>query len=402
MEITPFAAVDVGTSRIRVAVGIPREDDHIQVLGMGECISSGIMKGEVVNFDKALTVVRAALEQAEEISGASIKSAYMALTGGHFQTIVNRGSIPILDNNMEILEEDVESVVELAGTLNLPPDREKVHSICQHYFLDDHRAVVNPIGMEASKLGADVMIVHGNRSRIRNAVRLLKTVPLEVEDTPVAGLCSALAVLQPEEKVHGALVIDIGGGTTDFLGYADNTIAVAGSLGVGGDHITKDIACGLRISNDVAEALKEQRGTAIVDMTQRLQRLDLPEGAGPEGRVVRIGDLHAITSVRIDEMLAMVKVQVEKDDLLQRFGSGIIFTGGTAHLPRLTDLAEKIFGVACRIGKARDISGLTSASTLPEYATVLGLLRFASRTSRRRENGNGLMGWFSRIWKVST
>ena len=398
MDISPIAAVDVGTSRVRVLVGIPREDDHLQIIGLGECPSQGVRKGEIADFDASLNCLKTALELAEENAGASIKQVFVSVAGGHIQSLVNRGSIPIIDSEMEILQEDVDNVIELAGTVNLPPDRDILHSICQHYYLDDQRGVINPVGMEAAKLAADVLIIHGSRPRIRNLVRLIKSVPLDVEDTPLAGLCAALAVLQPDEKAHGALVIDLGGGTTDYLGYADNTLAVAGSLGVGGDHITNDIARGLRIPIAHAEDIKETTGSAIIDMSQRVKRLELPSETGPEGRVVRIGDLHTITSVRVEEILEMVRAEVDKGDLLQRFGAGVVLTGGGAHMNRVTDLAEKIFGVACRVGKSRDISGLASVSSLPEYATVIGLLRYASRTARRRTGGNGFRRIFNSIF----
>jgi len=398
MDLSPIAAIEIGTSRIRVVVGTMREDDHIQIIGMGECPSRGIRKGDIIDFDAALSCLKIAIQQADENSNVSIKRGFVAISGGHIQSIVNRGSIPVMDSDMEILPDHVDDVLEVAKAINLPPDRSIIHSICQYYYLDDQRGVVNPVGMEASKLAVDVLIVHGNGPRIRNLVKLLKSVPIDVDDTPLAGLCSALAVLQPEEKEHGALVIDMGGGTTDFLGYADSTIAVAGSLAVGGDHITNDIARGLRISISHAERIKEESGSAIINLNARSQKLELPSETGPEGRVVRLGDLHSITSLRAEEMLTMVKAEVDKSDLLQRFGSGVVLTGGGAHLDRMTELVEKTFGMACRVGKSRDISGLATISSLPEYATVIGLLRYASRTAKRSGNQGSLLGFFKRIF----
>ncbi len=397
MELPPIAAVEIGTSRIRVMVGEIREDDHLQIVGLGESPSRGMRKGEIIDMDAALSCLKIALHQAEESADAVIKRVYVAIAGGHVQSMVNRGSIPVVGVDREITPEHIESVQEIAKAISLPPERSIIHSICQHYFLDDQDGVINPLGMEASKLSVDMLILHGVNARIRNLVKLVKSAPLEVDDTPLSGLCSALAVLSPEEKESGALVIDIGGGTIDYLGYADGMIAVAGSLAIGGDHVTNDIARGLGVSFNQAERIKEQSGSAIVNLSDRSKKLELPNETGPDGRVVRVGDLHTITSSRAEEMLTIVRSFVDKGDLLHRFGSGVILTGGGSRLARSEELAEKIFGLACRTGKAREVSGLSTVANLPEYATIVGLLRYAARQTRRSEGPGGFAGLLRRF-----
>lgn len=393
-DLPPIAAVEIGTTCTRVVVGEIREDDHLQIIGVGECPTRGVRKGEIIDRDSALSCLKIALHQAEENADVTIKRVFAPVSGGHIQALVNRGSIPVIGNDREILPEHVENVLEVAKAINLPHDREIIHSICQYYILDDQQGIINPVGMEASKIAADVLIIHGNAPRLRNLEKLITSVPLEVEGMPLAGLCAALAVLQPEDKENGTLVIDLGGGTTNFLGYADSTIAVAGSLAVGADHITNDIARGLRISQSQAERIKDQFGSAIINLASRTQKLDLPSESGPDGRVVRVGDLHTITSLRAEEILTMVKTQVDRGGLLQRFGGGLVLTGGGARLDRTVELAEKVFGMACRIGKSRDVGGLVSIASQPEYATAIGLLRYAARSVRRQESG-GLSG----LWR---
>lgn len=394
MELPPIAAVEIGTSRIRVAVGEIRDDDHLQVIGIGECPSRGIRKGEIIDMDAAQTCLRIALHQAEEASDTQIKTVFVPISGGHIQSLVNRGSIPV-QGEPEIQPEHVEDVQEIAKAVNLPPDRELIHSICQYFYLDDQKGVINPRGMEASKLAVDVLIIHGNSGRIRNLYKLIRSLHLELEDSVLSGLCSALAVLTPEEKENGALVIDLGGGTTDYLGYADSTIAVAGSLAIGGDHISNDLARGLRMSLPNAERVKEQNGSALIHLATRLQKLDLPGDTGPDGRIVKLGDVQTITSLRAEEILNMVRAHVEQGDLLQRFGSGVVLTGGGANLDRMADLASKVFAMPCRVGRSRDVSGLATTANRPEYATVVGLLRYAARAARRTNSS----GTLSSIWR---
>lgn len=399
MDYPPIAALEVGSSHVRVVIGEIREDDHIQVVGLGEAASQGIKKGEITDMDAAVDAVKIALQKAEEHADVEIKRVYVSISGMHMASIVNRASLPI-SGDREILEEHVEHIQSIAKSAPLNPDREIIHSICQHYRVDGHGGVVNPVGMEATKLELDMLIIHGQGTRIRNLVKLVRSVPLEVADTPLAGLCTALAVLSPHEKDIGALVVDIGAGTMDYLGYANGCITVAGSLGVGGDHVTNDIIKGIGVSFPEAARIKELHGSASINLADRLRRLDLPANAGPQGRKVRLGDLHTITSLRSEEMLAMVKTYVDQGDLLQRFGAGIILTGGGSRLSGLTDLAEKMFGMSCHIGRARDISGLADLSAQPEYATALGLLRYAARQSRREAPGgltNILRRWILRV-----
>jgi cell division protein FtsA len=395
MDMPPIAAIEVGTSQVRVLIGEIREDGSLQVLGIGECPSRGVRKSELIDFDAALTCLKIALHQAEENADVEVESAYLAVTGGHIQSVVNRGMIPIVGHDLEIDREHMESVLDMAKAVNLPGDREVIHNICQFYYLDDQRGVVNPLGMEASRLSADVLIVHGNANRMRNLVKLVRTVPIEIDSIALGPLVTGLAVLSPEEKELGVLVIDLGGGTTDYLAYADGAIAATGSLAVGGDHVTNDIAKGLNLALADAERVKAESGSAVVDLATRLQRLDLPADTGPAGRIVKRGDLHTITHLRAEETLTMVKAALDKGDLLQRFGAGVVLTGGGARLSRMTDLTEKVFGLGCRVGRAREISGLASLAGRPECATIIGLLRYAARTREQmhpRPSRGGLLG----------
>jgi cell division protein FtsA len=387
MPLPPLVALEIGTTKVRAMVAEARDDDHLMILGMGECASRGVRKGEIVDFDTALSCVRTALHAAEENSNVSIAQVFVPVSGGHIQGCVNRGSVPVAGAGREISVDDVDYVMEAARAVNLPPDREILHTICQQFYLDDQQGVINPIGMEGSRLSLDMLILFGVRARLRNLVRIARSVPVDVQDVAFGGLCAALAVLTPHEKDNGVLVIDLGGGTTDYVAYAGSCIADAGSLAVGGDHVTNDIARGLRIALGQAEQLKENSGRAIIDLASRGHRIELPADSGPQGRVVRMGDLHIIASLRMEEILSQVKAEVLRNDLLHRFGSGVVLTGGGAYMKDVAPLAEKVFGLPCQVGRPKDVSGLAMATEGPEYATPIGMLRYAVRTARREAAG---------------
>ena len=381
-ESDPIVGLEIGTSKVRALVAQPRDDDHLMIIGLGECPSRGIRKSEVFDFENALSCVRVALQNAEENADVNIRSVYLVVSGGHIQSSVNRGSVPILRDNREITRDDVDHVMDAARAVNISEDREKLHTICQSFYVDGQRGVVNPVGLEGSRLEADMLILHGIRSRLKNMVKIARSVPVDVQDVAFSGLCSALAVLSPTDKENGVLLIDLGGGTTSYVCYAAGAIASAGCLGVGGDHLTNDLARGLRIPQFQAESLKEEYGSATVNPSARAQKIELKNEGGMSKRFIRMGDIQIITSLRAEEILELVKSQID-GDLLRHLGGGIVLTGGGAYLQDMAGKAERIFGLPCQLGKPRDVSGLAVASSSSEYAASIGLLRYAVRTAER-------------------
>jgi cell division protein FtsA len=397
MDLSPVIALELGTTKVRALAGEVRDDDHLMILGLGECPSRGISKSEVVDFDAALSCARTALHLAEENAGVSIKQVHLLVKGGHLRTLINRGSIPLLNQGGEITRDDVEHVLDTARAVNLPGEQEILHSIAQHFYVDEQSGVVSPEGMEGAKLAVDMMIVHGSRTRLRNLIKVVRSVPVDVPDLAFSGLCTALAVLGPEEKAQGALVIDLGGGVTDYVAYAGSAIAAAGSLAVGGDHLTNDLARGLQVTLPQAERLKEEFGSGVVDLAHRSEHVDLSAEGTPRGRFVRLGDLQTITSLRLEEIFTLIREELEKLDVLHYLGSGVFLTGGGAYLNRVVTQAERVFNLPCQLGKPRDVSGLAVATDGPEYAAPIGLLRYAIRTARRPSRGQGLKKWLETL-----
>lgn len=388
MEPAPFIALELGTTKVRALAGEARDDDHLMILGLGECASRGISKSEVVDFDAALSCARNALHLAEENAGVSIKQVHVLVKGGHIRTLVNRGSIPILNRGGEITRDDIQHVMDTARAVNLPGDQEILHSICQHFYVDDQGGVINPEGMEGAKLAVDMMMIHGSRTRLRNLVKVVRSVPVDVQDAAFSGLCAALAVLGPEEKAQGALVIDLGGGSTDYVAYAGSAIAAAGALAVGGDHVTNDLARGLQVTLPQAERLKEEFGSAVVDLAHRGDHVDLSGEGSARSRFVRLGDLQTISSLRQEETFTLIRDELERRDILHHLGSGVYLTGGGAYLNRAAVLAERVFNLPCQLGKPRDVSGLAVATDGPEYAAPIGMLRYAMRTTQKTTRRN--------------
>ena len=400
MPAPPVVALEIGTSKIVALVGELRDDGCVMITGMGERPATGIRKGEIVDFENAVVCVRSALLMAEENGRVAIRQVHLAISGSHVRSVVNRGAVPVIEKAGEVTREDIEQVMEVARAVNLSPDRDILHTICQHFCIDDQQKVIKPEGMEGARLSLDMLVIHGVRSRIRNAVKVVRNLSVDVQDVVFSGLCSALAVLTPEQKKSGAIVIDMGGGTTDYLAYADNIVAAAGTLGVGGDHITNDVALAFSIPTSQAEQLKRRSGSAVVDSQESLGSVKLPAEGGFPARTISLKSLNTVINARADEVLEMVRKRLEEEaGALHHVGAGIILTGGCVWLRGLTKLAEKIFGMPCTIGKPRNVAGLTAAVERPEHATCSGLVQYGFKTSDGREQGSlgdWLKGLFGR------
>ena len=398
-NIPPIVALEIGTTKVRVLVGETREDGQLMITGLGEIPSRGVRKSEIVDIDIALASVRSALELAEESGPVSIHQVHLLLSGGHLECMVNRGSAPVLDESGEIAYEDIDHCMDTARAVSLPAERVPVHTICQRFDIDDHHTVVSPVGMEGSKLSVDMLLLHGVRGRLRNTVKVARSVPVEVHDVAFGGLCAGLGVLTPEQKEKGVLLVDLGGGTTDYVVYARNAIAWAGSIAVGGDHITNDVARGLRIASGQAEQLKESFGDALVDFTVRSQKIAVPAVVGAPDHFVSLYDLHTIIHLRMEETLEMIKAKLERQDLLHLLGSSAVLVGGGSYLKNVDILAQKVFGMPCIIGKPFNVSGLATVTDGPQYAAPVGMLRYGVSTHEKEAEGGVLKNMLRTIFR---
>ncbi len=362
-----MVGLEIGTSKICVVVGEGRPDGTIKILGVGQSPSRGVRKGEIVDFETAMKCVHEAVVDAEQKSDVMIRSVYVAVAGAHIQSFNNRGGITLPEDRDEIDEQDVEDVKINAREVSIPGQNAFLHSIIQHYHVDGQDGVLNPIGMLGHKLEADFHIIHGVRTRIQNTIRCVKELPLEVEDVVFSALASAQVVLTQHQKNLGALVIDIGGGTTDYILYVDGAVKQSGAFGVGGDHITNDISMGLRIPMARAEKLKIEEGSCVL-------------GNCLPGETILLKDVH----LRLRETLELLKRQLEEESFINYAGAGIFITGGCSLLSGIDHLAQEIFEMPAHAAHAQTMSGLTSAFENPQFSTAIGLIKYAQAVQADR------------------
>jgi len=386
-----IVGLEIGTSKVCAVVGESREGGTdpakagLNVIGLGQARSRGVRKGELVDTQQAEEDVRNAIVEAEQMADVEIRSVYLGVTGGHIRGFNNRGMHPVVSADREITGDDVQDVIKNAKAINLPTENSVIHAIRQHFLVDGQDGVTEPVGMLGSRLEVDMHVVHGNTNRLQNAIRLVKGMQLEVDEIVFNGLASSLALLSNEQKELGALVIDIGGGTTDYVVYTDGVIKHTGVLAIGGDHVSNDLAYGLKVPLSRAEKLKLEHGSALMDDAAKSQTVTITNELGLPLKTVNIEHLRRIMSLRLEEIFQLVAQDLEQLGLLDYLRAGVFLAGGGARVPHIAKLAEPILQMPVSLGQTNSVSGLKSALGQPEFVTGIGLAKFGSFKARKRE-----------------
>jgi cell division protein FtsA len=370
-----IVGLEIGTSKVCAVVGEMNADGALNIVGLGQAKSRGVRKGEICDAPAAEEDVRNAIVEAEQMADVEIRSVYLSVTGSHIRGFNNRGVHPVVSADREISEDDVQDVIKNAKTINLPAQHHVIHAIRQHFLVDGQDAITNPVGMLGSRVEVDVHVVHGNLNRLQNAIRAVKGLQLEVDEIVFSGLASSLALLTNEQKELGALVIDIGGGTTEYVVYADGVIKHVGVLAIGGDHVSNDLAYGLKVPLGRAEQLKIEHGTALSDAVGKGQTITIANELG--------------MTMKLEEIFQLIGQDLEQAGLLDYLRSGVFICGGGARIPHIAQLAEQVLQMPVTLGKTNSISGLKSALDQPEFAAAIGLVKFGSFQQKKRGASKG-------------
>ncbi len=369
--------LEIGTTKVCAVVAESRPNGELRLLGVGESPSRGVRKGEIVDFTNASKCVHDALADAEDRSDREIDRVWLGITGGHIHGFNHRNSATLAAES-EITESEIEEVECKEQDLGIPKDHLMLHSIIQRYYVDGQEGVIDPRGMFGSRLEADFHIIHGIANRIHNAVRCVKEFEIDVVDIVVNSVASAQVVLNDHQKRAGALIVDIGGGTTDFLVYQDGAIRHSGVIAIGGDHITNDLCIGLRIPIARAEKLKIEEGSTVVEGIKPSDRITLKNDTGFSGKEVDRRTLNLIIHARLHELFTILRKRVQEAVPEHLLGAGILLTGGCSLTPGIREVAESVFqGTPVNLAHAQSVSGPASAFENPQLSTCIGLTRYA-------------------------
>lgn len=386
--------LDIGTTKICVGVAeiFPDPDEEPRLLCIGQADSHGIRKGEIVDFEAARESVREAVADAESKSDLEIRSAFVGISGGHLGCINNRAGIELPRGRESVTLEDIEAVKLRGLEVSIPQTHCIMHPLVRGYRLDG-REVLDPVEMPGRRLEAEYHLIHGVTTRVQNVVRLVKDVPMETDEAVAAPLAAAMGSLDEAQRERGVLLIDLGGGTTDYIVYRDGTVCHSGCLAVGGDHVTHDVSLGLHIPLSRAERLKVDEGNAVLGVCRPDERILLRAEPGFGAREIEREMLHQIVHCRLREVFELLRDAIGAERHLAHLGAGVVLTGGASQTPGIQHLAEEVFGLPVSQANPPPFSGLTHATEHPQLSTVLGLIEYARVTAGARPP----TGFFARM-----
>ncbi len=389
-----IVGLDIGTTKICAIVG-NMTDEGLDIVGIGTSPSKGLRKGVVINIESTVEAIQKALREAELMAGCEIKSVFAGIAGGHIRGFNSQGVIAI--KNREVNKDDIRRVIDAAKAIAIPMDREVIHILPQEFIIDDQDGIKEPLGMSGVRLEAKVHIVTGAVASAQNIIKSCQRAGVGVADIVLEQLASSEAVLSPDEKELGVALIDIGGGTTDIAIFVDGAIKHTSVLSLGGNHLTNDIAVGLRTPMAEAEKIKQQYGCSLTSMVGKDETIEVPSVGGREARVLSRQLLAEILEPRVEEIFTLVNREIVKSGFEDVIASGVVITGGTSILPGMPELAEQIFNLPVRRGVPRDIGGLTDVVNSPIYATGVGLVKYGSRNMQTRNFSVGEANIFDKV-----
>lgn len=375
-----IVGLDIGTSKVCSAVGEMTEHG-VEIIGIGSHGSLGMRKGVVINIDNTVASIRKAVEEAALMAGCEINTVFTGIAGSHIKAFNSHGVVAV--KTREVTQRDLDRVLDAAKAVAIPTDQEVVHVLPQDYIIDDQDGIKDPLGMSGVRLEARVHIVTGATTAMQNVVKCCNRSGLHVADVALMPLACADAVLTDDEKDLGVALADMGSGTTDITIFHDGTVKHTAVLPIGGNHVTNDIAAGLRTPFADAERIKLRYGCAKASMVAEQVRLEVPSSAGKPQRSVSRQILCEIIEPRMDEVFQLIRREILKSGYENYLGAGVVMTGGSMLLPGAIEAAEIAIGVPVRLGTPRHVGGLLDVIADPIYSSAIGLVLYGIKRQER-------------------
>ncbi|MCG8346146.1 MAG: cell division protein FtsA [Chloroflexales bacterium] len=376
-----IVGIDIGTTKVCTLVAQVQDGGKANILGVGLTPSKGLDKGVVVNIDDAINAIATSVEKAERLSGYRIGTAFVGVAGRHISSLNSRGVVAVSRLDHEITRNDIARAVESAQAVAIPTQREIIHVIPRAYVVDGNEGIRDPIGMSGFRLEVETHIVTGEIMAIQNLIKSVQRAGVEIDDLVLQPLASGEAVLTPEDKDRGVMLVDIGGGTTDVAIFIQGGVWHTSVIPVGGNHFTNDIVYVLHTPHHTAEYLKLRYGCAIADdpSDDESNLIDAETLTAGENQKIDRQVLNEIIQARAEQIVEMIYNEIRRSGYEGLLPAGIVLTGGSAQLPRFDELVREMLGMPVRIGLPTELTGLTDSLESPSYATGVGLLRWGAR-----------------------
>jgi len=391
-KTSQISVVDLGSSKITCVIATRGEEDtSLRVVGVASVPSRGIRKSQIVDIEDVIEAVTETVESAERMAGLAVKEVSVSVSGLHIESQNSKGLVAVQNPDGEITSEDVSRVVEAAKAVPLPTAREILHVIPRFFLVDNQEGIKDPVGMSGVRLEAEAHLITGSSVNLKNLSKVMSEIGVDTRSVTFAGLASSVATLNETEKELGVVMIDIGGGTTSLCVYVDGALSHSAVIPVGAKNITNDIAIGLRVSLDSAEAIKrnlapEEHIAKVLDpknpnSKKQADEIDLHKLGLKDAprKISRKAVVEGIVRPRLNEIFELIKAELIKAGMGGKTPAGLVLTGGGALTYGLGDTARKILNMQARIAIPSGLTGLVDEIKTPEYATVSGLLVLADK-----------------------
>ena len=370
-----IVGIDVGTTQARVIVGEPRPDGTISIIGLGLCPNRGMKKGAIVDLELTVEAIATAAAEAERMCGFKIESAYLGLQGLGTELVKTRGVVAVQTDDREIRGEDLERVIQAARVVPLAPDREIVKVIPREFIVDGYDGIRDPVGMLGVRLAIDAAVVTSSITSLSNLVRCVNRAGINVEGMVLLPLAGAEVALSSDEKELGVFFVDIGGGTTELAFFQQGKLEQIAAIPVGGEHITSDLAMGLRISFLAAEGIKIEYGAASAAAASDESDIEVSSVGSRERRRVSAVEVSRYIEPRVRELLQIIREEMTRMGWPEMPPAGAVFSGGVSQMNGLIDLASLVYETDRVRCAEHDFVGIQN----PIYTNAAGLLYYAYR-----------------------
>jgi cell division protein FtsA len=375
MEAPVVVGIDIGTTKVCTLVARVEGASRLRILGVGIEPSAGIRKGNIVDISAASQAITRSVEKAQRTSGLEINSALVSLAGSHVSSINSRGVVGVTRNVID--QHDITRAMEAARAIAIPHNREIIHVIQRGFIVDGQEGIRMPVGMHGYRLEVEAHIITAGAATVENLRECVQNAGVYVSQFVLNPLASGEVVLSENERQMGVAVCDIGGGTTDLAIYIDGDIWHTMVLAVGGNHVTSDIAHGLRLPISQAEELKKQHGLAMRSMVNPEELVTVRAFGNEEPVQVSRMDLAHIIEARVEEVFDLVLQEIKRSGYDGLLPAGMVLTGGTSNLPGIKNLAAEVTGLPVRTAMPENLVGLVDQLHSPAYSTSIGLLNWA-------------------------
>lgn len=384
-----ICGIDVGSSKIASLIASIGEDGRINLIGVAATPSKGVKKGQVVDIDEAVSAITESVEAAERMAGYSISQAYVSLGGPQIESINQHAVVAVAHPEGEIKESDVLRVNEAARAIPLPSSREVLHVIPRTFTVDGQEGIRDPLGMTGIRLETETHIITGSSTSMRNLVKCISQVGIDVVELVFGGIAASLAVLTDTEKELGVILVDIGGETTDVVIFVDGSVAYSAVVPIGARHITSDLAVGLRVSLESAEKIKLSLGKTpkptvgeeVAETPKKKEEMLDIKALGLTEDIREISKKAVVEGIirpRLQEIFKFVGKEIKKSGYGASTPSGLVICGGGALTQGVLEQGKYVLGFPARIGKISGLSGLVDEIDTPQFAASAGLILYGT------------------------